>query len=96
MQPKLWVPILISTPKTNESAALVPLLASQITKTHTLWLLPIKRSVVNSSGQYRRYENRNEAAIVSVDTDMLQHIWLKTKYRLDIVHVTNGAIIEYV
>jgi hypothetical protein len=39
---------------------------------------------------------RVQAAVATVDVDMLQCMWMELEYRLDIVCVTNGAHVEYV
>jgi hypothetical protein len=39
-------------------------------------------------------KDRIKAAIATVDVDMLKQTWMKLEYRLDIVHVTNGAHVE--
>ncbi|KDR16703.1 hypothetical protein L798_09097 [Zootermopsis nevadensis] len=37
-------------------------------------------------------KDRTAAAIATVDFDMLQRTWMELEHRLDIVHVTNGAV----
>jgi hypothetical protein len=41
-------------------------------------------------------QNRTEAPTATVDADMLQHTWMELEYRLDIVHMINGAYAECV
>jgi hypothetical protein len=39
-------------------------------------------------------KDRIAAAISTTDFDMLQRTWMELEYRLDIVRVTNGALVE--
>ena len=39
-------------------------------------------------------KQRISNAIATIDEDMLQRTWQEIKYRLDVLHLTNGAHIE--
>jgi len=50
--------------------------------------------VPNSGIDINDLKKRTEAAIATLDVDMMQHTWMELVYRLDIVRVTNGARVK--